>query len=338
MSRQQTNQPLTISVIVPVLNGEKVLPRCLAAIQTQTYAPLEFIVVDDGSSDASSSLAKAAGARLMKTEGRQGPAKARNLGAAGSGADILMFVDADVSLHQDVLDRFASRFSENLDWAAVFGSYDSQPVDPHFISQYKNLFHHFVHQQAAGPAATFWAGCGAVRRTAFEACGGFAEGYGRPSIEDIELGMRLRGAGYRILLDPQIQATHAKRWTLRNLVQTDLFDRAIPWTRLVLARRMPATLNLKPSQKLCGIAAVLAVTNVATGLLFRSGALSILGLLLVFAIIGVNARFYRFFRRERGWWFAVRVVPMHLIYYLYSVFGFAVGTVQHRLHMFKSSR
>ncbi len=52
--------------------------------------------------------------------------------------------------------------SEEPDLAAVFGSYDDEPAAPNFLSQYKNLFHHFVHQQGSAEASTFWSGCGAI--------------------------------------------------------------------------------------------------------------------------------------------------------------------------------
>jgi hypothetical protein len=54
-------------------------------------------------------------------------------------------------------------------------------------------------------------------------------------------------------------------------------------------------------------------------------------LILVGFVIAVNARFYGFFYRVRGFWFTLGVVPLHMVYYLYSVTGFAVGTLQHRL-------
>ena len=70
------------------------------------------------------------------------------------------------------------------------------------VSQYRNLLHHFVHQHGNSEASTFWAGCGAIRRSVFEEMGGFDEQrFPTPSIEDIELGYRLRQAGHRILLD-----------------------------------------------------------------------------------------------------------------------------------------
>jgi glycosyltransferase involved in cell wall biosynthesis len=320
-----------LSIIVPVLNGEKFLPACLEAIERSTFRDWELIVVDDGSTDASAALAHVVGARAFATQGRTGPANARNTGSAHARGEVLVFVDADVNLHADALERFAALFRSDAGCAAVFGSYDTEPSDPHFVSQYKNLFHHFVHQEAPGPAETFWAGCGAVRKAAFEACGGFSVAFGRPSIEDIELGMRLRAAGYRILLDPAIQGTHAKRWTLTNLVRTDLFDRAIPWTRLVLERgETPATLNLKVSQQLCGVVACLAVATALLSLVLWNWRAALASQAMVGVVVAMNAGFYRFFAKERGWWFAIRVVPMHLLYYVYSVTGFAVGTVTRR--------
>ena len=87
---------------------------------------------------------------------------------------------------------------------------------PGLVSQYRNLLHHFVHQQGDPEASTFWAGCGAVRRDAFDAVGGFDDGaFRRPSIEDIELGYRLRGGRATASASTAVSGTHLKRWTLR---------------------------------------------------------------------------------------------------------------------------
>ena len=101
-----------------------------------------------------------------------------------------------------------------------------------------------MHQRSRRVASTFWAGCGAVCGDAFLAAGGFDPAYRRPSVEDVELGYRLRAAGHRIRLVPEAQATHLKRWTLGGWLASDLRDRAIPWARLVRAGRgLPADLN-----------------------------------------------------------------------------------------------
>jgi hypothetical protein len=103
-----------------------------------------------------------------------------------------------------------------------------------------------VHCEAAGEAETFWAGLGAVRRDAFEACGGFdAARFPAPSVEDIELGMRLRERGAKIVLDPAIRGRHLKAWTAATMVHTDFGRRGVPWARLLLRQGRGSTaLNL----------------------------------------------------------------------------------------------
>ena len=71
-----------------------------------------------------------------------------------------------------------------------------------------------------------------------------------PAIEDIELGYRLRMAGRKVILDKELQVTHLKRWTFWGLLKTDILDRGIPWTELILRDRyMPNDLNLELSQR-----------------------------------------------------------------------------------------
>ncbi len=123
--------------------------------------------------------------------------------------------------------RFTSVFTNEPDVSAVFGAYDTQPEAPQLVSQYRNLLHHFVHSQSAGEAETFWGGCGAIRREVFLEAGRYDEwSYPRPQIEDVELGHRVRALGHRILLRPEIQCTHLKRWTLRGCR-----DRRLPRSR-----------------------------------------------------------------------------------------------------------
>src|SRR5439155_18197341 len=115
------------------------------------------------------------------------PAVARNLAAGEARGAVLFFVDADVRLAPDAVARVQTEFQSDPGLAALFGSYDQLPAAPNFISQYKNLLHHFVHQDSADEGTSFWAGCGAIRRDIFASLGGFNTGYRRPSIEDIEL-------------------------------------------------------------------------------------------------------------------------------------------------------
>lgn len=327
---------MRISVIIPVYNGSGFLRRSLAALKTSTHRDFECLVVDDGSSDDSAEVARAAGVEVLSLAERGGPARARNRGAQRAGGEVLAFFDADVCVHPDTLTRIDEHLRAHPAAVAVMGSYDDAPADPSFVSQYKNLFHHYVHQRSRSNAWTFWAGCGAIRRAAFLAAGGFDESYRRPCIEDIELGARLSMQGQRIDLDATIQVTHLKRWTLASLVRTDLFDRAVPWFVLMLrTRHMPPDLNVAHAHRISVVLAwlmALGCVPLLVSLLSRSAtgiALSVAMLVPVkLLFLALNRDLYQFFIAKRGWWFALRAVALHWLYYLYCGVGVILGTVE----------
>src|SRR4051812_5651373 len=218
----------TVSVIIASYNAGPFLARALDAISLSTVAPLEVIVVDDCSTDGSGELAQ------VRMPANRGPARARNLGARSAKGDLLLFLDSDVLVHPDTIGRVCGVFEQDGSPDAVIGAYDDAPESPAFLSQYRNLMHCFVHRTGSREAFTFWSGCGAIRREVFLEAGGFEESYTGPSIEDIEFGYRLVSRGRRILLRPDIEVKHLKRWTFRQMVKTDVFDRGIPWTELIL--------------------------------------------------------------------------------------------------------
>ena len=144
-----------ISVIIPVYNGEKFLHGCLDALKSTAYSEYELIVVDDCSTDRSAEISRDKSARVLRMSRQSGPGAARNLAVEEARGEVLFFVDADVVVKPDTLERVAADFMEHPDIAAVFGSYDDEPAEKNFISQYKNLFHRFVHQQASTEAELF---------------------------------------------------------------------------------------------------------------------------------------------------------------------------------------
>ena len=246
-----------VTVVIPVYNGAAFLADCLHALFRSEFTPIEVIVVDDSSRDGSGGMAARAGAKVLSTEnGPLGPAAARGLGVEHARGEIVVFIDADVLVHPETLGRFAEAFARNPTLSAAFGSYDNRPTARNFVSQWKNLSHHYFHQTGSRDAQTFWAGCGAVRRTVFRELGGFDLRYRGATIEDIEFGYRLRAAGHSVQLDPEIQATHGKRWTAWSAWKTDVFYRGIPWVRLILrSGSLPNDLNTSIGQRLsvlCG--------------------------------------------------------------------------------------
>ena len=278
---------LRASVIIPVYNGAVMLGRALESLARSSLTDFEVIVVNDGSTDGSREVALAAGAKVLDMPKRSGPSAARNAGAAIARGRYLVFLDADVCVTRQTIARLVAALDRHREFAAVFGSYDDSPVAANLISQYRNLTHHFVHQTSSRFACTFWAGCGAVRRTIFLALGGFDERYRRPCVEDIELGVRMTNAGHRIMLDRRIQVAHLKQWRLWTMLMTDVFARGVPWTRLILRERaIPNDLNLTTNQRisallamgLLAIAVAFAIQHPWVLLIFASGTVGLLAL------------------------------------------------------------
>jgi len=321
------SQPeLSLSVVIPVHNGGENFRLCLSSLAAAFPAPSEIIVVADGDTDGSWRLAEEFGARVLRLSTRGGPAQARNLGAHAARGDILFFVDADVTIPPDAMRQVATAFAREPGLDALFGSYDDAPAAANFLSQYKNLFHHYVHQTASEEASTFWGACGAIRREVFLEVGGFDEQYRQPAIEDIALGYRLKQAGKKIRLCKTLQVKHLKRWEVVSLLKADFLQRALPWTALILRRRrLPNDLNLRLSSRICvTLVYGLLLAGIGAwwwpGLLFGVGGIVILLLLL-------NMPVYRFFWEKRGFRFALGVIPWHWLYYFYSGLAFVIGLV-----------
>ncbi|MBW4523141.1 MAG: glycosyltransferase [Scytolyngbya sp. HA4215-MV1] len=331
---EQTCRPF-FSIIVPVYNGGDMLVACLKAIQQSWFQSWELIVVDDGSTDQSAAIAQSFGAKVLHTAKRSGPAAARNLGAQVAQGSYLCFIDADCEVHADALTHFAKALKRHPEVDAAFGSYDDAPKALNFVAQFKNLMHHYVHQTGQEEASTFWSGCGVIRRTSFLQLGGFdIERYPRPCIEDIDLGYRLQQKGGKIRLVKQAQAKHHKAWTFWHLIKTDVCDRGIPWTRLLLSyqKGFINDLNLQVSHRISVVAVYLLVLCGLFSCYQASFAFLALGLASLLLVLNIDV--YAFFFNQRGWRFTLGSILMHWLYYFYSGVAFFCGTA---FHWFASS-
>lgn len=310
-----------LSIIVPTLNAGSYIKECLGMLLSQQDNKMEIIVVDDASDDNTAELAVSMGVKVYPLETHSGPSVARNLGAKKAKGEILFFIDSDVVIHPGGLQRVCDFFGANPDVSAVFGSYDTTPMEEGVVTQYRNLLHHFVHQKGRKEASTFWSGCGAVRRSVFNELCGFNEIDYPMCIEDIEFGYRLRHANHKVVLDRNLLCTHMKRWTFLKTFKTDVFCRAIPWTRLNLIRNVsPNDLNIKHSQKISVVLTALSLVGLLLSYFDPWGLLGVV--CLVFAIVLLNSSLFLFFWRRRGFVFAMACVPLHLFYFFYSGLSF----------------
>jgi glycosyltransferase involved in cell wall biosynthesis len=317
-----------ISIIIPVYNGAKTLGFCLESIFKSSYPKFECIVVDDHSNDNSVEIAEGFASKIIKLNKQQGAAYARNRGCEAAQGDIVFFVDADVTIYPDTLEKVVRTFENHREISAVFGSYDDQPWNTNFLSQYKNLFHHYIHQTSLEDASTFWTGCGAIKREIFFKIGKFNEN--RRMMEDIELGYKLKAKNYKILLVKYLTVKHLKHYSFLSLLKSDFFDRAIPWTILMLNNKQyTRDLNLKLSYQLSAMSLLLLIICC---LLSVKSAWFLLGIpILLSLFFFMNKDFYYFFLKKKGPMFVLKVIPLHFLYYFYSSLGFIVGYYKYYL-------
>lgn len=313
----------TIGVVVPVYNGSETICRCITGLLRSNRRIDRIIVVDDGSTDGSGELARQLGVEVMRTADRPcGPSHARNVAAQQLSTDLIVFVDSDVVVDPQAVGRLTAVLEEDPDIAATFGSYDDDPDCDRVAALYANLRHHCAHQGVDREAETFWAGLGAIRRDAFQALDGFDESFAPPSIEDVELGVRLRQAGGHIRTIHEALGKHLKNWTLTQLWRTDIFGRAIPWARLIVEPHGPrGKLNAAADQKLAAILAILMAVTALSGALFGSR----WWLATAFCTVcwmGVNRSLFRLLLRRGGLRGVLGGMLLHWVYYFYASFSY----------------
>jgi hypothetical protein len=309
-----------VSIIVPAHNAAVTLPLCLGALAQSTFRPHEVLVVCDGCADETAAIARRLGARAIEYDGQHGPSYARNVGADAARGDVFFFIDSDcVALPNTVATGVETLLGGEQ---IIFGSYTRETRIPGFLSKFKNLQHHYTHQQGADYQPTFWSGCGAATREAFEETGGFDVCL--PSCEDIEYGWAANQHGYQVRLVREMQVEHLKRYNLSLLIRSDLLQRAAPWTQLIRSGRASmGALNTDWRGRGSVMATGVAIVSVFAGLIWTPALLvaaSALGVLLV-----ANAGLLGLIRRELGPTGAVAAVGSLVMHYSICGVGYIIG-------------
>jgi glycosyltransferase involved in cell wall biosynthesis len=119
-SRAAAPAPL-VSVVIPVFNGERFLAAAIRSVLDQTHSPVELIVVDDGSTDASAAVARSFEGVMVIEQAHGGPGAARNRGVAAASGELLAFLDADDLMPADKLERQVGYLREHPDVGCVLG-------------------------------------------------------------------------------------------------------------------------------------------------------------------------------------------------------------------------
>jgi glycosyltransferase involved in cell wall biosynthesis len=322
-----------VSVIVPAYNAESTLAECLVRVFDSTYEGLEVVLIDDGSTDHTRAIAARFPVRLASTGGRLGPAAARNLGARMAEGDILLFIDADVMLRPDAIDRLVGRFARG-DVDAVCGVQAAEMRHRDLPSLYKNLWIRWTYLRATGDVPLFYTTAAAIRRSEFRRAGGFDTGYGIPSIEDTAFGQELARLRVRVRVLPDLEVEHVKRYWLGSLLRTD-FRRAVALVRLKLRHRHE--LGENNSSVPTGYIASIPLMGLGTASLLVGAALGrpvlvAAGLVVAAIVVLLNREFLRTIRVHGGWRMALASVVLLWLELLvagvgagFGLLGFAFG-------------
>lgn len=224
-----------ITVLIPVYDAADTLGRAIQAARAQLGPDDELLVVDDGSTDGSAEVARAAGATVIVLPHNRGVAAARNIGVAAARHGWILFTDADAELGPGVVDRLRAWAASPGDERARVGVYSARSgLD--VVSRHKHLWIRYTYL-SAGRQIDWLFGCATlIHRDTVQAAGGFAEGLQRRSGgSDVELGLRLAAAGHRIVLDPDFEVIHHRTFTTAELFAND-YHRAAGYVRIGLSR------------------------------------------------------------------------------------------------------
>jgi glycosyltransferase involved in cell wall biosynthesis len=188
------NKPL-ISVIIPVFNGERFIAEAIQSVLNQNYEPLEMIVVDDGSTDATADVVKTFGEKIRYIyQENGGVAKARNTGLNAASGDYIAFLDADDLFCNNKLNIQLKIFEEYLSLGIAFGyssrcNYTGQNTDYEIVNHSDKCF-------------TFTLGSMLISKSVFDSVGNFDEEM--KQAEDLDFLFRAKESGFPIAVHPEI--------------------------------------------------------------------------------------------------------------------------------------
>jgi glycosyltransferase involved in cell wall biosynthesis len=319
-----------MSVIIPNYNGSQTIGTCLESVFAINDEDREVIVVDDCSEDGSLDIIRRYPCRLIQLEKHAGASAARNAGALNSRGDVLFFIDADCLLQENAPSIIRKYLHEHSAEVVMGGTYTPTPYDPGFFSAFQSAFIHYFETKLSDAPDYLATHALVIRAETFRKMGGFREDF-LPILEDVDFSHRLSGAGYRLIMNPDLQVRHifnlsllrslqnavrkTRYWIMYSLTHKDLF-----------ADSGTASREIKINGVVWLANAVLALFFLLSG---QRGFLAPVPLLLGVGMY-VNRHLFRAFARAGGAVFAVMAAAYYTALYPAAVWtGVMRGLVQY---------
>lgn len=212
---------MEISVVIPAFNAAKTLGKCLDAFSSSTKKPKEIIVVNDNSNDNTLEIANRYVTTILNNNGENGANICRNIGANAATGDIVLFIDSDVQIHPDTIEKIHLEFS-NSSATAVVGCYSAFPEQKGIMTRYKNLWIRFSYLQSQKKIDWIFGAVSAIKTDVFKSMGGFNTNLqAKNGVDDLEFGKRLIAGGYKIILNKEVEVDHLKEFTFKSFVKNE---------------------------------------------------------------------------------------------------------------------
>lgn len=217
-----------ISVIIPNYNKSSTIGKCLEAAFSSKYNKYEVIVVDDCSTDDSVEIIKNFPCTLLQLETHGGTSKARNTGAINSKGEILFFIDSDCLLQENTLSSVNKAISGHSNSNIIIGgTYTSVPYDSVFFSTFQSIFINYSETKKKEPDYIA-SHAMSIDSGLFRKSDGFPEKF-LAMIEDVEFSHRMRRAGFKLIMSPQILVQHIFNFNLIKSLK-NAFRKSLYWT------------------------------------------------------------------------------------------------------------
>jgi len=313
-----------LSVIIPAYNASGTLGKLLDSLAKSTFKNFEVIVGDDASNEQ---YLVGKGIKIVRLTRNRGPAAARNAAVKRAKGNVLVFLDADVTVYPDTMAAIFGKFKEDHDLTAITGVWDKHQMTHDFFPQFKALrdWSYWTNERDRdGYYYLFSTRIAAIRRDVFIRLGGFNEAFRQ--MEDVELTYRI-AKRYAIIFAPDVRVHHEFEGFLP--IAKKYFWRSFYWTKLYGARRKFDPVATTISETLVAISGVGAVGVISIGILLfffipdpwvKELFLGIGVFLLVIHSILLR-RFLWFVYREKGIGFMLKAFGTGLVLYIVILAG-----------------
>lgn len=318
-----------LSIIVPIYNSQETLKRCLLSIKKSTYRNHELIVIDDGSSDRSPSIASQYADIVLTNKTNRGKVYSRDIGIKRSKGRIVVNIDSDVIVRHDTLETINKYFNDHPEVDAITGMLSEENPYKNFLSQYKTLYMSFMFSNLSEDVTFLYGSIFALRK---KMSNKLSSSHSSNYAEDTSMGQRIISIGGHISFLKELKVVHLKHYSLMGFIKNEFI---IPyyWAILFLSDNGWSQLG-KGGVGFAHASKKQIVSLIVSGLLLISLFLQFL-LPWVISVVTVliatwfylNWNFLFYLKNKRGASFFLLSIPTTFFDDLIKLTGVIIGTL-----------